>query len=78
MIGLNRVYFDFGSADQEKEREESQKKLSEALLEKEQVSSDLNTMERSFSDLLKRLEKYKDVIQGYRKVGEKNEHFSLF
>lgn len=46
----------------------SQKKLNEALLEKEQVSSDLNTMERSFSDLFKRLEKYKDVIEGYKKV----------
>ncbi|XP_074548949.1 transforming acidic coiled-coil-containing protein 3 [Halichoeres trimaculatus] len=54
-------------ADQEKEREESQAKLNEALLEKEQVSSDLNTMERSFSDLFKRLEKYKDVVEGYKK-----------
>lgn len=56
------------AADQEREREESQKKLNEALLEKEQVSSDLNTMERSFADLFKRLEKYKDVVQGYKKV----------
>ncbi|XP_034531582.1 transforming acidic coiled-coil-containing protein 3 [Notolabrus celidotus] len=54
-------------ADQEKEREVYQAKLSEALLEKEQVSSDLNTMERSFSDLFKRLEKYKDVVEGYKK-----------
>uniref|UniRef100_UPI0037E7202D transforming acidic coiled-coil-containing protein 3 n=1 Tax=Semicossyphus pulcher TaxID=241346 RepID=UPI0037E7202D len=57
-------------ADQEKERELSQTKLSEALLEKEQVSSDLNTMERSFSDLFKRLEKYKDVVEGYKKNEE--------
>ncbi|KAA8582200.1 hypothetical protein FQN60_008940, partial [Etheostoma spectabile] len=55
-------------ADQEKEREVAQAKLMEALLEKEQVSSDLNTMERSFSDLFKRLEKYKDVVEGYKKV----------
>lgn len=55
-------------ADQEKEREVAQAKLREALLEKEQVSSDLNTMERSFSDLFKRLEKYKDVVEGYKKV----------
>ncbi|KAM3594450.1 uncharacterized protein V6R79_008096 [Siganus canaliculatus] len=57
-------------ADQEKEREESLKKLNEALLEKEQVSNDLNTMERSFADLFKRLEKYKDVVQGYKKNEE--------
>lgn len=53
--------------DQEKEREVSQAKLNEALLEKEQVASDLNTMERSFSDLFKRLEKYKEVVEGYKK-----------
>ncbi|KAL7380011.1 hypothetical protein ABVT39_009970 [Epinephelus coioides] len=57
-------------ADQEKEREVAQTKLTEALLEKEQVSSDLNTMERSFSDLFKRLEKYKDVVEGYKKNEE--------
>ncbi|KAG8013375.1 Transforming acidic coiled-coil-containing protein 3 [Nibea albiflora] len=57
-------------ADQEKEREVSQMKLNEALLEKEQVSSDLNAMERSFSDLFKRLEKYKDVVEGYKKNEE--------
>lgn len=57
-------------ADQETERETFQAKLNEALLEKEQVSNDLNTMERSFSDLFKRLEKYKDVIQGYKKNEE--------
>ncbi|XP_037603039.1 transforming acidic coiled-coil-containing protein 3 [Sebastes umbrosus] len=54
-------------ADQETEREVAQAKLNEALLEKEQVASDLNTMERSFSDLFKRLEKYKDVVEGYKK-----------
>ncbi|KAM7375857.1 hypothetical protein PAMP_005624 [Pampus punctatissimus] len=57
-------------ADQEKEREEAQMKLKEALLEKEQVSSDLNSMERSFSDLFKRLEKYKEVVEGYKKNEE--------
>uniref|UniRef100_A0A0E9WBE0 Transforming acidic coiled-coil-containing protein C-terminal domain-containing protein n=2 Tax=Anguilla anguilla TaxID=7936 RepID=A0A0E9WBE0_ANGAN len=28
---------------------------------------DLNAMERSFSELFKRLEKYKEVIEGYKK-----------
>ncbi|XP_068195349.1 transforming acidic coiled-coil-containing protein 3 [Antennarius striatus] len=57
-------------ADQEREKEESQKKLNEALLEKDQVSNDLNAMERSFAELFKRLEKYKDVVQGYKKNEE--------
>ncbi|XP_054653551.1 transforming acidic coiled-coil-containing protein 3 isoform X2 [Dunckerocampus dactyliophorus] len=57
-------------ADQEKERELSQAKLNEALLEKEQVSNDLNGMERSLSDLFRRLEKYKEVIDGYKKNEE--------
>ncbi|XP_036927885.1 transforming acidic coiled-coil-containing protein 3 isoform X2 [Acanthopagrus latus] len=57
-------------SDREKEKEEAQMKLNEALLEKEQVSNDLNTMERSFADLFKRLEKYKDVVQGYKKNEE--------
>ncbi|XP_040917524.1 transforming acidic coiled-coil-containing protein 3 isoform X2 [Toxotes jaculatrix] len=57
-------------ADQEKEREVAQAKLNEVLLEKEQASSDLSAMERSFSELFKRLEKYKDVIEGYKKNEE--------
>ncbi|KAK1894019.1 Transforming acidic coiled-coil-containing protein 3 [Dissostichus eleginoides] len=57
-------------ADQEKEREAAQTKLTAALIEKEQVSSDLNTMERSCSDLFKRLDKYKDVIEGFKKNEE--------
>ncbi|XP_029349615.1 transforming acidic coiled-coil-containing protein 3 [Echeneis naucrates] len=56
--------------DQEKDREVAQAKLNEVLLEKEQVSSDLSSMERSFSELFKRLEKYKDVIEGYKKNEE--------
>lgn len=39
-----------------------------ALMERDQVSREQSAMERSFSDLLKRLEKYKSVIEGYRKV----------
>lgn len=45
-----------------------QAKLNDALLEKEQVSHDLNSMEKSFAELFKRLEKYKNVIEGYKKV----------
>ncbi|XP_072221547.1 transforming acidic coiled-coil-containing protein 3 isoform X2 [Leuresthes tenuis] len=57
-------------ADQEEERKVSKAKLNEALLEKEQVSSDLNAMERSFAELFKRLEKYKSVVEGYKKNEE--------
>uniref|UniRef100_A0A8D3C4I3 Transforming acidic coiled-coil-containing protein C-terminal domain-containing protein n=1 Tax=Scophthalmus maximus TaxID=52904 RepID=A0A8D3C4I3_SCOMX len=56
--------------DQEKEREAAQAKLKEALLEKEQASGDLNAMERSFSELFKRYEKCKGVIEGYKKNEE--------
>ncbi|XP_043999575.1 transforming acidic coiled-coil-containing protein 3 isoform X2 [Gambusia affinis] len=58
------------NASQEKERAEAQKKLSQALVEKDQVSGDLNAMERSLGDMLKRLEKYKDVVEGYKKNEE--------
>uniref|UniRef100_A0A8D3EAG3 Transforming acidic coiled-coil-containing protein C-terminal domain-containing protein n=1 Tax=Scophthalmus maximus TaxID=52904 RepID=A0A8D3EAG3_SCOMX len=57
-------------SDQEKEREAAQAKLKEALLEKEQASGDLNAMERSFSELFKRYEKCKGVIEGYKKNEE--------
>ncbi|XP_029938438.1 transforming acidic coiled-coil-containing protein 3-like [Salarias fasciatus] len=53
--------------DQEKEREAAQAKLDDVLLEKEEVSSDLITMDRSVSDLLKRLEKCREIIEGYKK-----------
>lgn len=56
------------AADRENEKEVAEAKLNEVLLEKEQASSDLSAMERSFSELFKRLEKYKEVIEGYKKV----------
>uniref|UniRef100_A0A672ZL71 Transforming, acidic coiled-coil containing protein 3 n=1 Tax=Sphaeramia orbicularis TaxID=375764 RepID=A0A672ZL71_9TELE len=50
--------------------DEAQKKLNAALQEKEQVANDLNSMERSCSELFKRLEKYKGVVEGYKKNEE--------
>ncbi|XP_014863198.1 PREDICTED: transforming acidic coiled-coil-containing protein 3 isoform X1 [Poecilia mexicana] len=58
------------NVSQEKEREEAQKKLSQALMEKDQVSGDLNAMERSLGEMFKRLEKYKEVVEGYKKNEE--------
>lgn len=46
----------------------AEEKLNNALQEKEQVSSELNTMEKSFAELFKRLEKYKEMVEGYKKV----------
>ncbi|XP_041703689.1 transforming acidic coiled-coil-containing protein 3 isoform X2 [Coregonus clupeaformis] len=57
-------------ADKQKEKEMAQAEITKVLQEKEQVSQDLNTMERSFSDLFKRLDKYKEAIEGYKKNEE--------
>lgn len=67
---LNFLFFLFvnSTAFQEKEKELAEMRLNEALLERDQTASDLNSMERSFSELFKRLEKYKEVIEGYKKV----------
>ncbi|KAI1887406.1 hypothetical protein AGOR_G00189970 [Albula goreensis] len=54
-------------ADSQKQKAESQKELQKVMQEKEQVVMDLNAMERSFAELFKRLEKHKEVIEGYRK-----------
>ncbi|XP_071222024.1 transforming acidic coiled-coil-containing protein 3 isoform X1 [Salvelinus alpinus] len=55
----------------DKQREEmAQAEITKVLQEKEQVSQDLNTMERSFSELFKRLDKYKEAIEGYKKNEE--------
>ncbi|XP_014044739.2 transforming acidic coiled-coil-containing protein 3 isoform X2 [Salmo salar] len=57
-------------ADKQKEKEMAQAEFTKVLQEKEQVSQDLNTMERSFSELFKRLDKYKEAIEGYKKNEE--------
>ncbi|CAB1330966.1 unnamed protein product [Coregonus sp. 'balchen'] len=53
-------------ADKQKEKEMAQAEITKVLQEKEQVSQDLNTMERSFSDLFKRLDKIKKEEQRYQ------------
>ncbi|XP_020343541.1 transforming acidic coiled-coil-containing protein 3 isoform X1 [Oncorhynchus kisutch] len=57
-------------ADKQREKEMAQAEITKVLQEKEQVSQDLNTMERSFSELFKRLDKYKEAIEGYKKNEE--------
>ncbi|KAL6082868.1 hypothetical protein STEG23_002562 [Scotinomys teguina] len=52
----------------EKQKELSEDKIKKVLKERDQLTADLNCMEKSFSDLFKRFEKQKEVIEGYRKL----------
>ncbi|XP_010016020.1 PREDICTED: transforming acidic coiled-coil-containing protein 3 [Nestor notabilis] len=56
--------------DAQKQKESSSKEMQRIVEEKEQAISDLNSMEKSFSELFKRFEKQKDVLEGYRKNEE--------
>ncbi|XP_062326190.1 transforming acidic coiled-coil-containing protein 3 isoform X1 [Osmerus eperlanus] len=57
-------------AEHQKEKDMAQSALCKVLQEKEQIATDLNDMERSLSDLCKRLDKHKDAIGGYKKNEE--------
>ncbi|CAM9132518.1 unnamed protein product [Bubo scandiacus] len=56
--------------DAQKQKEFSKKEMQRMMEEKQQVISDLNSMEKSFSELFKRFEKQKEVLEGYRKNEE--------
>ncbi|XP_052055457.1 transforming acidic coiled-coil-containing protein 3 isoform X2 [Apodemus sylvaticus] len=51
----------------EKQKELAEDKIQKVLKERDQLNADLNSMEKSFSDLFKRFEKQKEVIEGYQK-----------
>ncbi|XP_076794410.1 transforming acidic coiled-coil-containing protein 3 isoform X2 [Arvicanthis niloticus] len=51
----------------EKQKELAEDKIQKVLKERDQLYADLNSMEKSFSDLFKRFEKQKEVIEGYQK-----------
>ena len=53
----------------QKQRELAKAEIQMILKEKDQLIADLSSMEKSFSDLFKRFEKQKEVIEGYRTVG---------
>ncbi|XP_018410254.1 PREDICTED: transforming acidic coiled-coil-containing protein 3 [Nanorana parkeri] len=57
-------------ADSQRQKEMMKRELNKVLEEKQQVQNDLNSMENSFSELFKRLEKQKDALEGYRKNEE--------
>ncbi|NXE91091.1 TACC3 protein, partial [Menura novaehollandiae] len=56
--------------DAQKQKEISRKEIQRLVEEKQQAISDLNSMEKSFSELFKRLEKQKDALEGYHKNEE--------
>ncbi|XP_074129663.1 transforming acidic coiled-coil-containing protein 3 [Sminthopsis crassicaudata] len=57
-------------ADAQKQKEVTKAEVQKILSEKQQITADLNSMEKSFSDLFKRLEKQKEVLEGYQKNEE--------
>lgn len=50
----------------QKQQELAKAEIQKVLKEKDQLSTDLSSMEKSFSDLFKRFEKQKEAIEGYR------------
>ncbi|XP_053560204.1 transforming acidic coiled-coil-containing protein 3 [Bombina bombina] len=56
--------------DSQRQKELAKLEVNKVLQEKQQVQIDLNSMEKSFSELFKRFEKQKDVLDGYRKNEE--------
>ncbi|KAL8202333.1 UNVERIFIED_CONTAM: hypothetical protein K2H54_010803 [Gekko kuhli] len=56
--------------DSENQKELARKELQKVLDEKQQLVSDLNSMEKSFADLFKRSEKRKEAIEGFQKNEE--------
>ncbi|CAO2640282.1 Transforming acidic coiled-coil-containing protein 3 [Lemmus lemmus] len=77
---LNRKYLEMGKImdgfekivyksmeEAEKQKELAEDKIKKVQKERDQFIADLNSMEKSFSDLFKRFEKQKEVIEGYQK-----------
>ncbi|XP_053358815.1 transforming acidic coiled-coil-containing protein 3 isoform X1 [Clarias gariepinus] len=58
------------TAEHKQKEELAQAELSKVLEEKQQLAKDLSDMERSFSDVVKRLDRRKEVIDGFKKNEE--------
>ncbi|XP_048368334.1 transforming acidic coiled-coil-containing protein 1 isoform X2 [Sphaerodactylus townsendi] len=56
--------------DEQRSSMSSQKSLQQLTMEKEQALSDLNSVERSLSDLFRRYENLKGVLEGFKKNEE--------
>ncbi|XP_044536683.1 transforming acidic coiled-coil-containing protein 3 [Gracilinanus agilis] len=57
-------------ADSQKEKEVTKAEIQKISEEKQQITADLNSMEKSFSDLFKRLEKQREALEGFQKNEE--------
>lgn len=55
--------------DEQRTNMSSQKSFQQLTMEKEQALADLNSVERSLSDLFRRYENLKGVLEGFKKVG---------
>lgn len=49
-----------------KQKELADTRIQRVLKEKDQLTADPNSMEKSFSDLFGRFEKQKEVVEGFR------------
>ncbi|KAF4089845.1 hypothetical protein AMELA_G00042940 [Ameiurus melas] len=58
------------TAEHKQKDELAQAELSRVLQEKQQLAKELSDMERSFSDVVKRLDRRKEVIDGFKKNEE--------
>ncbi|XP_062983485.1 transforming acidic coiled-coil-containing protein 3 isoform X2 [Elgaria multicarinata webbii] len=56
--------------DSQNQKKLAKKELQKVLEEKQQAISDLNSMEKSFSELFKRFEKQKEAIEGFQRNEE--------
>ncbi|XP_005408758.1 PREDICTED: transforming acidic coiled-coil-containing protein 3 [Chinchilla lanigera] len=56
--------------DAQRQKELASAEIQKVLGERDQLTADLSSMEKSFSDLFKRFEKQKEVIEGYQKNEE--------
>ncbi|KAG8591211.1 hypothetical protein GDO81_000088 [Engystomops pustulosus] len=75
-IEMGKIIAEFESTitqmleDSQRQKELAKLEIQKVIQEKQQVQVDLNSMEKSFSEMFKRFEKQKDVLEGYRKNEE--------
>lgn len=55
----------------------SQKSVQQLITERDQALSDLNSVERSLSDLFRRYENMKTVLEGFKKVNASHTHVEI-
>lgn len=69
-VGVHFVPFGLWfSEEKQRTNVTSQKSFQQLTMEKEQALADLNSVERSLSDLFRRYENLKGVLEGFKKVG---------